>query len=341
MEHRPLGRSGFKVPVLSLGTATFEGGTGALGPWCSSDVRQATRLVDICLDAGLTMFDTADVYSGGRAEEVLGQAIAGRRNRVIISTKASLRSGKGPDDVGSTRNHLLDAVNGSLRRLRTDYIDLFQLHTFDSVTPIIEVLQTLNELVQAGKIRHVGVSNFSGWQLMKSLAIAEKHGLPRYVAHQTYYSLVGREYEWELMPLGLDQHVSAVVWSPLGWGRLTGQIRRGQRLPDESRLHKPQDYGPTVPEDYLYRVTDALQNVAEETGKSVAQVALNWLLQRPTIASVIIGVRNEEQLQQNLRAVGWALNGDHMRRLDEASATPLVYPYWLQRCFPELNPPPV
>jgi aryl-alcohol dehydrogenase-like predicted oxidoreductase len=341
MEYRQLGGSGLRVPVLTLGTGTFAGKGEFFRAWGSLEAAAATTMVDICLDAGLTMFDSADVYSDGGAEEVLGAAIAGRRNRVMISTKATFRRGDGPNDVGSSRHHLTRAVEGSLKRLGTDYIDLFQLHGFDALTPIEEVLGTLDDLVRAGKIGYIGVSNFSGWHLMKSLAISDRHGLARYVAHQAYYSLIGREYEWELMPLGLDQRVSAVVWSPLGWGRLTGKIRRGQPLPAESRLHKTADFGPPVADEHLYRVVDALELVAQQTGKTVPQVALNWLLQRPTVATVIIGARNEEQLRQNLGSIGWNLGAEQIKQLDEASATTLAYPYWHQRGFAERNPPPV
>ena len=342
MEYRLLGRSGLKVPVLTLGTGTFGGRGPMFSTWGAVDVAEATRLVDICLEAGLTMFDSADIYSGGAAEEILGQAIKGRRDRVLISTKATFRNGDGANDVGSSRQHLTAAIEGSLRRLGTDYIDLFQLHGFDAQTPVEETLQTLDGFVRAGKIRYLGCSNFSGWHLMKSLAVSEKHGLARYVAHQAYYSLVGRDYEWELMPLALDQGVGAMVWSPLGWGRLTGKIRRGRPLPQDSRLQgqASRDAGPQVAEDYLYRVVDALDEVAEETGKTVPQVALNWLLQRPSVASVIIGARNEAQLRQNIAAAGWNLTSDQVRKLDEASATPRAYPYWHQAHF-ERNPPPV
>ena len=340
METRQLGGSGFKVPVLSLGTGTFGGGNEFFKAWGASDVAEATRLVDVCLEAGLNMFDSADVYSGGKAEEILGRAIEGRRDRVIISTKGTFRAGTGPNDVGSSRYHLTRAVEGSLRRLGTDYIDLYQLHGFDALTPVEEVLDTLDGMVKAGKIRYVGCSNFSGWHLMKSLAASEKYNMPRYVAHQAYYSLVGRDYEWELMPLALDQKVGAVVWSPLGWGRLTGKIRRGQPLPPASRLQSKvvTDIGPQVPDEYLYRVVDALDAVAKEAAKTVPQVALNWLLQRPTVANVIVGARNEEQLRQNLGAVGWNLTPEQVAKLDAASVTPLAYPYWHQRGFEERNP---
>jgi aryl-alcohol dehydrogenase-like predicted oxidoreductase len=343
MEFRQLGGSGFKVPVLSFGTGTFGGNGELFKAWGGSDVAEATRLVDICLEAGLNLFDSADIYSGGMAEEILGRAIEGRRDSVLISTKGTFRFGTGPNDVGSSRFHLIRSVEGSLKRLGTDYIDLYQLHGFDAMTPIEEVLGTLDDLVKAGKIRYIGCSNFSGWHLMKSLAISEKYGLARYVAHQAYYSLIGREYEWELMPLGLDQKVGAVVWSPLGWGRLTGKIRRGQPVPAASRLQSKAvvDLGPPINDEHVYKVVDALDIVAQETGKTVPQVALNWLLQRPTVATVVIGARNEEQLRQNLGAVGWNLTKEQVATLDAASATTYAYPYWHQKGFAERNPFPV
>jgi aryl-alcohol dehydrogenase-like predicted oxidoreductase len=327
MESRLLGGSGFKVPVLSFGTATF-GGQAAFKGFGESDAAEATRLVDICLDAGLTMFDSADAYSAGMAEEILGQAIKGRRDRVIISTKSAFRTGPCPNDVGSSRFHLTRAVEGSLKRLGTDYIDLYQLHAFDAMTPVEEVMATLDDLVRAGKIRYIGCSNFSGWHLMKALAVAYRNGLSRYVAHQAYYSLLGRDYEWELMPLALDQKVGCVVWSPLGFARLTGKIRRGQPLPETSRL-RHQD------------ATAGGPDIAKETGKTVPQLAINWVLQRPSVCTVIIGARTEEQLRQNLQAVGWNLTPDQVARLDAASDVPLAYPYWHQRGFTERNPPPV
>jgi len=342
VESRRLGASGLMVPVLSLGTATF-GGREAFRGFGSSDADEATRLVDICLDAGLTMFDSADAYSAGMAEEILGRAIRGRRDRVIISTKSAFRVGPGPNDVGSSRTHLIRAVEGSLRRLGTDHIDLYQLHAFDAVTPVEEVLGTLDAMIRAGKIRYIGCSNFSGWHLMKSLAASEKTGLARYVAHQAYYSLVGRDYESELMPLALDQGVGLVAWSPLGFARLTGKIRRGAPLPETSRLrHEGATAGgPTIADEHVYRVVDALDLVAAETGKTVPQVAINWVLQRPSVANVIIGARTEEQLRQNLGAVGWNLDAEQITRLDASSATPLPYPSWHQLGFAERNPPPV
>ena len=341
MEYRRLGASGFTVPALSYGCGTFGGKGDFFNAWGSTDESGARRLVDICLEAGVSMFDTADIYSAGESERILGTAIKGRRDKVIVSTKATFRSGEAANDVGSSRFHLIAACEAALKRLGTDYIDLFQLHGFDAVTPVEEVVSTLDDLVRAGKIRYVGVSNFSGWHLMKSLAVADRYGWSRYVANQTYYSLIGRDYEWELMPLGLDQGVGAVVWSPLGWGRLTGKIRRGAPLPETSRLHVTADMGPQMPDQYLYQVVDALDEIAHQTGKSVPQIALNWLLRRPTVATVVIGARNEEQLRQNLGAVGWTLTPEQIAFLDAASATPLAYPYWHQRGFKERNPPPV
>ena len=340
MEFRILGRSGLKVPVLSLGTGTFGGSNEFFRAWGNSGVPEATRLVDICLEAGVNMFDTADIYSEGESEKILGAAIAGRRDKVLISTKATFKMGSGPNELGSSRYHLIPACEASLRRLKTDYIDIYQMHGFDALTPVEETLSALNNLVQSGKVRYIGCSNFSGWHLMKSLDVSERYGWSRYVAHQAYYSLIGREYEWELMPLGIDQGVGCLVWSPLGWGRLTGKIRRNQPLPKESRLHKTADYGPPVDDDYVYKVVDALDEVAKETGKTVPQIALNWLLQRPTVANVIIGARNEEQLRQNLGAVGWNLTPAQVAKLDAASAVTLMYPYWHQRQFTERNPPP-
>ncbi len=344
MEYRRLGSSGLKVPALSFGAGTFGGKGPLFSAWGNSDNAEARRLVDICIEAGVNLFDTADVYSDGASEEVLGAAIKGRRDEVLISTKMSLPMGDGPNDAGSSRSRLVKGVDDALRRLGTDYIDLMQLHAFDAGTPVEEVLSTLDTLVRAGKLRYVGVSNFAGWQLMKSLAAAEKHGYPRYVAHQVYYSLVGRDYEWELMPLGLDQGVGALVWSPLGWGRLTGKLRRGQPWPEGSRLHDTASFGPPVDDDKLYDIVDVLDQLAEETGKTIPQIAINWLLQRPTVSSVIIGARNEEQLRQNLGAVGWSLTAEQIGRLDKASGKTPAYPhfpYHLQEGFSRLNPPAV
>jgi len=328
MEHRLLGRSGFRVPVLGFGAGTFGGEGPLFSAWGNTDAAGARRIVDICLDAGVTLFDTADVYSNGASESILGAALKGRRDRAIISTKVSLRSGSGPNDVGSSRHHLIAATDAALTRLATDHIDILQLHAFDAMTPVEQVLSTLDDLVRAGKVRYIGVSNFSGWQLMKSLAAADRNGLERYVANQTYYSLIGRDYEWELMPLGLDQGVGAIVWSPLGWGRLTGKVRRGQPLPPGSRLHETAGFAPPVEDERLYRVVEALDEIATETGKTVPQIAINWLLQRPTVSSVLIGARDEVQLKQNLGAIGWRLEPAQIARLDAASAVTAPYPYY-------------
>ena len=328
MEQRYLGRSGFKVPALGFGAGTFGGQGPLFSAWGNTDVAGARRIVDICLDAGVNLFDTADVYSGGASESILGAALKGRRDKVIVSTKLSLRSGDGPNDIGASRHHLIEATHAALKRLDTDRIDILQLHAFDAMTPVEQVLRTLDDLVRSGKVRYIGVSNFSGWQLMKSLAAADRQGLERYVANQTYYSLIGRDYEYELMPLGIDQGVGAIVWSPLGWGRLTGKIRRGQPLPAGSRLHDTEGFAPPVEQERLYRVVDAMDSVAEETGRTLPQIALNWLLKRPTVASVLIGARDEAQLQQNLGALGWDLTVDQMARLDAASATTPPYPYY-------------
>lgn len=344
MDYRQLGASGLKVPALSFGCGTFGGKGPLFGAWGDTDTTQAKRLIDICLEAGLTLFDTADVYSDGASEAILGEALEGRRNDALISTKLGLPAGNGPLQAGTSRLRLIDGVEAALKRLRTDRIDLLQLHAFDAATPVEEVLKALDDLVSAGKLRYVGASNFSGWQMMKSLAASERHGWPRYVAHQVYYSLVGRDYEWELMPLGLDQKVGAMVWSPLGWGRLTGKIRRGAAMPDKSRLHDTAAFGPPVDDERLYRIVDMLDALAAETGKSVPQIALNWLLARPTVSSVIIGARNEEQLRQNLGAVGWSLTAEQIARLDAASATTPAYPhypYWREGGFRQINPPPV
>jgi aryl-alcohol dehydrogenase-like predicted oxidoreductase len=342
MEYRRLGASGLSVPALSFGTGTFGGAGPLFGAWGNTDVQGARRLVDVCLDAGVNLFDTADVYSDGASERVLGEAIKGRRDRVLVSTKVGLPTGEGPNDAGTSRARLIRACEDALRRLGTEHIDLLHLHAFDARTPVAEVLSTLDGLVTAGKVRYVGVSNFSGWQLMKSLAAAERHGWPRYVAHQVYYSLVGRDYEWELMPLGVDQGVGALVWSPLGWGRLTGKIRRGQALPAGSRLHQTADFGPPTTDEHLFDVVDALDTVAHETGRTIPQTAINWLLQRPTVSSVIIGARDERQLRDNLGAVGWSLTPDQIAHLDKASERPAPYPYfpyYRQPGFARLNPP--
>lgn len=342
MEYRRLGRSGLLVPELSFGAGTFGGRGELFGAWGSTDVTEAREIIDVAIESGMTMFDTADVYSDGASEEVLGEALRGRRDRVLISTKAGLPTGHGPWSAGSGRSHLISSVESALRRLQTDHIDIFQLHAYDAGTPVEEVLSTLDRLVSDGKIRYVGVSNFAGWELMKSLSIADRYGWQRYVVHQVYYSLIGRDYERELMPLGASEGVGAMVWSPLGWGRLTGKVRRGQALPAGSRLHTTAEMGPPVDDERLYDIVDVLSDLADESGRTVTQVALNWLLRRPTVSSVIVGARNLDQLRQNLGAVGWKLTDDQVARLDKVSATEAPYPhfpYRRQEGFAQLNPP--
>lgn len=343
MEYRYLGASGLKVSALGFGAGTFGGKGPLFGAWGRSGVEEARRMVGLCLEAGVNLFDTADVYSDGESERILGAAIAEDREEVLLSTKIGLRSGAGPNDVGATRRHLVRSIERALQRLGTDRIDLLQLHQFDAMTPVDEVLATLEDLVRAGKVLYVGASNYSGWELMKSLAAAERLGRPRFVAHQVYYSLLGRDYEWELMPLAQDQDIGALVWSPLGWGRLTGRVRRGQPLPETSRLHATARIGPPVDEERMYAVIDVLDAIAAETGRTLPQIAINWLLQRPTVSSVLIGARNEAQLRDNLGAVRWNLSDEHVARLDAASAvTPPYpyYPYWNGQ-FTERNPPRV
>ncbi|RAW00846.1 aldo/keto reductase [Pseudochryseolinea flava] len=342
MEHRQLGASGLFVPVLSFGAATFGGGNDFFKAWGSTQVAEASRLVDICLDAGLNFFDTADVYSQGMSEEILGKAIEGRRSRILISTKATFPFGEGPNNQGSSRLRLIKQVEGSLKRLGTDYIDLYHMHGFDGNTPVEETLRAPDDLTQSGKIRYIAASNFSGWHLMKSLAISDRYGWNRYVGHQVYYSLINREYEWELMPLGIDQKVGALVWSPLAAGRLGGKFQRNKPAPKETRVAQGGSPVPeaVVNEEIFYNVLDVLNELANETGKTVAQIAINWLLQRPTVANIIIGARNEEQLKQNLGAVGWNLTVEQVKRLDRASDVATIYPYWHQRQNLTLNPLP-
>jgi aryl-alcohol dehydrogenase-like predicted oxidoreductase len=340
MEHRQLGRSGLHVPALGLGSATFGGQDDFSRALGTTDVRQASRLIDVALEAGACLFDSADIYSGGASEDILGQALEGRRERALLSTKAAFRCGPGPNDVGCSRQHLIEACESSLRRLRTDRIDLYQMHGFDALTPVEETLRALDDLVRAGKVRYVGCSNFSGWQLMKSLAVADREGLSRYVAHQAYYSVAGRDYEWELMPLGLDQGVGGLVWSPLSWGRLTGKLRRGETPPKTSRLGVTAGAAPPLPNDYLFGVIDVLETVAEELDRSVPQVAINWLLSRPSVSSVILGARKEEKLRDNLGAIGWSLSPEQHARLDAVSRRTPPYPLWQQAGFRERNPAP-
>jgi len=344
MEYRQLGRSGLKVPELCFGAGTLGTSGEFFEAWANTSEAETDRIIGICMDAGLNFFDTADVYSQGGSETALGKALKKyKREDVLISTKATFRFGDGPNDTGSSRYHLIEALHGSLKRLGTDYVDVYHLHAFDALTPVEETLNTLDKMVREGKVRYIACSNFSGWHLMKSLSVSERYGWARYVGHQVYYSLVGRDYEWELMPLALDQGVGALVWSPLGWGRLTGRIRRGTGIPEGSRLNTKLvvDAGPKVPLEHVYTVVDAIDEVAKETGKTVPQIALNWLLRRPTVSTVIIGARNEGQLKANLGAVGWELTAAQVAKLDEASAVAKAYPYWHQVQFEERNPSPV
>lgn len=341
MEYRQLGGSGLRVPVLSFGTATFGGKGDFFKTWGSTQTAEARRLIELCLDAGVNMFDTANSYSRGMAEEILGEALNGLRDRVIISTKGTFSMGDDPNDYGSSRFYLIKQCEDSLRRLRTDHIDIYHIHGFDARTPVEETLKALDNLVVSGKVRYIACSNFSGWHLMKSLSVSERYGWSKYVAHQVYYSLMNREFEWELMPLGIDQHVGTIVWSPLSAGKLTGKYRRNQPIPQDARIAQGGGQGPEVPDDFFYGIIDALDEVAAETGKTVAQVALNWLLQRPTVVNIIFGARNEEQLKQNLGAVGWNLTPEQVNKLDAASSTPPIYPYWHQRNNTRLNPLPV
>jgi aryl-alcohol dehydrogenase-like predicted oxidoreductase len=342
MEYRQLGGAGLKIPVLTFGTATFGGGNEFFKTWGSTQTGEATRMVDLCLDAGVNLFDCADTYSDGLAEEILGKAIEGKRNRVLISTKGTFPMGGGPNQMGSSRYHLMRACEASLKRLRTDHIDIYHMHGFDGNTPIEETLRTLDDLVQSGKIRYIACSNFSGWHLMKSLAISDRYGWNRYVAHQVYYSLASREYEWELMPLGLDQKVGALVWSPLAAGLLTGKYRRNQPVPKDARVAQGGSPVPSsvISDELLYNTLDVLDGIAKETGKSIAQISLNWLMHRPTVSSLVVGARTEAQLKENLAAADWRLTVDHIKRLDAVSETPSIYPYWHQRQKPGLNPPP-
>ncbi len=338
MEYRQLGASGLKVPVLSFGTATFGGTDEFFQRWGETDVKEASRMIDVCMEHGVNFFDTADIYSKGASEEILGKALKGRRDKVLISTKATFQMSDGPNDVGSSRYHLIRACEASLKRLGTDHIDVYFMHGFDALTPVDETVAALDHLVSSGKVGYVGASNFSGWQVMKSLAAADKANRARYVAYQGYYSLVGRDYEWELMPLAHDQGLGLMVWSPLGWGRLTGKIRRDAPM-GEGRIKAGGTVGgPEVEHEYLYTVVDALEQVAGETGKTIPQVALNWLLQRPTVSNIVVGARNEQQLIQNLGAIGWNLTTEQVAALDAASNRRPIYPYWHQMAFDERNP---
>ncbi|GAB2998206.1 aldo/keto reductase [Amycolatopsis acidiphila] len=329
MEYRQLGRSGLRVSVLTMGTMTF-GGRGNFSNVGNTDAETATRQVDLCLDAGVNLIDTANVYSGGLSEEIVGQVMRGRWDRALIATKARMPMGKGANDAGLSRHHLVRECEASLRRLGTDHIDLYQVHEWDGLTPLEETLAALDDLVRAGKIRYLGASNYSGWHLMKALATAERHGLNRFVSQQIYYSLQAREAEYELVPIALDQGLGVLVWSPLAGGLLSGKYRRGQQAPQGSRHLSDWDEPPVRDEDKLYDTIEELVAVAEARDASPAQVALAYLLGKPAVTSVVIGARTEEQLADNLGAATLRLSEEDRRRLDEVSAPPLLYPYWHQ-----------
>ena len=329
MQYRPLGRSGLRVSTLCLGTMTF-GGRPPFDRVGATDVTGATRMMDMCLDAGVNFVDTADVYSKGQSEEIVAEALAGRRARVVLATKARFRMGEGQNDAGLSRQHLVAACEASLKRLRTDVIDLYWLHEWDGVTPLDETLAALDALVAAGKIRYVGVSNFSGWHLMKALAVAERERRPRLIGQQIHYTLQAREAEYELVPIAVDQGVGIVVWSPLAGGLLSGKFRRDARTPDGSRHLAGWKEPPVYDEDKLYDIVDVLVSVGEARGVSAAQVALAWLLTRPGVASLVVGARTEAQLADNLAAASLALTPEEVARLEEVSRPPLLYPYWHQ-----------
>ena len=329
MEHRQLGSSGLRVPVLTLGTMTF-GGQGKFAAVGTTDVEQATRQVDLCLDRGVTMIDTADVYSSGRSEEIVGAAVKGRRDRVVLATKARMRMGDGPNDAGLSRRHLIAACEASLRRLGTDHIDLYQVHEWDGQTPLEETLHALDALVQSGKVRYIGCSNYTGWQMTKALGISARAGYQRFVSQQVYYSLQARDAEYEIVPSAIDQGVGILVWSPLAGGLLSGKYRRGEDGPAGARHLTDWNEPPVRDEAQLYDVVDALVEIGEAHGVSAAQVALAWLLGRPGVTSLIVGARTDEQLADNLAAADLELSADERGRLDVLSAPPLLYPFWHQ-----------
>ena len=328
MEYRRLGRSGLFVSALTLGTMTF-GGREDFRKVGATDIAGARTQVDMCLDAGVNLFDTANIYSGGESEKILGEAISGRRDALLLATKVRMPAGDGPNDTGLSRHHIIRQCEESLRRLGTDYIDLYQLHEWDGLTPLEETLEALDTLVRSGKVRYVGSSNYSGWQLMKALGISDRLGLQRFVSQQIHYTLQAREAEYELVPLAIDQECSILVWSPLAGGLLSGKYRR-DRDATEGRHVEGWDEPPVYDTDKLYDTIDVLVEIAEDRGVSAAQVALAWLLGRPGVASIIVGARTDEQLADNLRAAELELSEEERRRLGEVSALPLIYPFWHQ-----------
>ena len=338
MEYRLLGASGLEVSVLSFGTMTL-GGEGRFAAMGNVQANEARRLVEICMDAGVNLFDTADIYSLGKSEEVLGKALGADRKDIVLATKAFVRMETGINKSGLSRRHLIEACEASLRRLGTDYIDLYQAHNFDSLTPLEETLRAFDDLIRSGKVRYIGCSNYSGWHLMKALGTSERLGIARYISQQINYSLLARDAEHELVPAGLDQKVGIMCWSPLQFGLLSGKFRRGGEKPTESRLNSLDAPG-TIDQERLYRIVDSLTEIAGQRGVSVAQVALNWVTRKPGVDTVIIGARNEQQLRDNLNAANWTLSEAEVTTLDESSAIPLPYPSWHQQKFAgDRNPP--
>ena len=338
MEYRLLGASGLEVSVLCFGTMTM-GGEGRFAAMGNVQAEEARRQIEICIDAGVNVFDTADIYSLGKSEEVLGKALGARRKDIVLATKVFVGLEPGTNKAGLSRRHILEACEASLRRLGTDYIDLYQAHNFDSLTPLDETLRAFDDLIRAGKIRYAGCSNYSGWQLMKALSISDRLGIQRYISQQINYSLVARDAEHELVPAGLDQRAGIMAWSPLQFGLLSGKFRRGQAKPVESRLNSLDAPG-TIDEERLYRLVDALAEIAAHRGVSISQVALNWVMRKPGVDTVILGARNEGQLRDNLGAATWMLTDAEVVGLDEVSALPLPYPYWHQQKFAgDRNPP--
>jgi len=328
MEYRRLGRSGLFVSSLTLGTMTF-GGSGPFNKVGSTDVAGATRQVDMCLDAGVNLFDTADIYSSGESEEILGGAISGRRDRLLLATKARMSVGEGPNDAGLSRHHIIRQCEASLRRLGTDYIDLYQAHEWDGATPLEETLEAFDTLVRSGKVRYIGCSNYAGWQLMKALGVSERHGFQRYVSQQIHYTLEARDAEYELVPLSLDQDCGILVWSPLAGGLLSGKYRRDKDA-TEGRHVEGWDEPPVRDSDKLYDTIEVLVEIAESHSVSAAQIALAWLLGRPGVTSIVVGARTDEQLADNLKAADLKLSEEERKRLDDVSAPPLIYPFWHQ-----------
>ena len=328
MKTRFLGDTGVRVSELCFGAMTF-GGKGYWANIGQVGQKEADELVNIAIDGGINFFDTADVYSEGMSELLLGKALGTRRNSVVLATKVRGRTGSGPNDVGLSRRHIIDSCNASLKRLGTDYIDLYQVHSFDPRTPLEETLRTLDDLVREGKVRYVGASNFAGWQLMKALAISDTQHLERFITLQAFYSLIARDLENELVPLSLDQHLGILPWSPLGGGFLTGKYRRGKPRPEGARRSNPTAQFLQFDEEKGFDIVDELEKTARKYGATITQAALNYLLRKPGVTSVIVGARNKEQLTDNLKTVDWEIAAEEVARLDTLSTPPRVYPYWM------------